>query len=580
MKVPLSKSGVPQKGTEGSNPSLSANFYSIHPMKKSSSGALTAEQHQAQDKRYAENHEYDYVFIGSGHSALVAASLLANAGNSVCMLEYHDRAGGYAHSFRSRDYWFCAQIHYTWNCGKDAKMWKFLEHLGLEKQLTWNLYDPNGYDHMVMPDGTRVRIPYGWDKLAENIEGAYPGQGLHVRRFTDIISKIREEMRFFPSGKIRWWQIPAQALQFKTMLRCRNKTVQDIFDECKLSREAQAVLIANAGDMGEAPERLSIFSYAGLFGGYNTGAYYPTNHFKGYIEGLVNFIESKDGCHIYYETEVTKINRANGKVTSVETKDGKTFTAKKGFICNMDPQAAAKKLIGWDAFPKQDQKKLDYEYSMTGLMIYLGLKDIDLRDYGFGKFNIWHLEDWDMNSMWREQAKHNFEKPWFFMSTPSLHTDEPGTTPPGGQILEIASFMGVEPFLQAKEKGYPEYMKLKMKMADRLLDLVEQRYVPNLRKHIVVKQIGSPTTNEDYCMAPMGNAYGSNMTPKQMGLGRLKAKTPWPNFWWCNASSGYAGIAGTLHTGITLYRDLTGDDFVKESELPTDEELIQALPTA
>ena len=125
-------------------------------MKKSSTGALTREQHEAQNKRYAENHEYDYVIIGTGHSALVVGSLLANAGNRVCMLEYHDRPGGYAHSFRTGDYWFCAQIHYTWNCGKGAKMWKFLEKLGLEEKLTWNLYDPKGYDHMVMPDGTRV----------------------------------------------------------------------------------------------------------------------------------------------------------------------------------------------------------------------------------------------------------------------------------------------------------------------------------------------------------------------------------------------------------------------------------------
>ena len=121
-------------------------------------------------------------------------------------------------------------------------------------------------------------------------------------------------------------------------------------------------------------------------------------------------------------------------------------------------------------------------------------------------------------------------------------------------------------------------MKLKMKMSDRLLDLVEERYIPNLRKHIVVKQVGSPTTNEDFCMAPMGNAYGSAMIPSQIGLGRLKSGTPWPNFWWCNASSGYAGIAGTLHTGIQLYMELTGDNFIDPQKLATDDQLIAALP--
>jgi all-trans-retinol 13,14-reductase len=549
--------------------------------KKSSTGALTQEQKEAQDARYAEGHDYDYVFIGTGHAALVSASLLAKAGNSVCMLEYHDVPGGYAHTFRAGDYQFCAQIHYTWNCGEGANMWHFLKKLGLEKEVTWNLYDPDGYDHMVMPDGTRVRIPYGWDKLAENIDAAYPGQKSHVKKFTNILSKIRKEMREFPSGKdVKWWEVLLKAYKFLTLLKYRNKTLQDVFDECGLSKEAQAVLIANAGDMGEPPKRLSIFPYAGLFGGYNTGAYYPTQHFKGYIDALVKNIESQDSSHIYYETEVTNVVVGNAKkIERVETKDGKIFTAKKGFICNMDPQQAAKKLIGWEKFPKKFQKQLDYDYSFSGLMLYLGLDDgIDLRDHGFGKFNIWHMEDWDMNEMWDKGAGLDFDKIWWFMSTPSLHSEDKTTTPAGGQILEIATFVSYDTFKKTQDASYAEYMKMKLEMADLLLDKIEEKHIPNLRNHIKVKQIGSPTTNEDFVLAPGGNAYGSAMTPKNLGLGRLKAWTPWDNFFWCNASSGFAGIAGTLHTGVQLYMDLTGDVFFTKDDLKTDEELIADLP--
>ena len=547
-------------------------------MKKSSTGALTKEQHEIQDQRYAEGHEYDYVIIGSGHSALVVGSLLAKAGNKICILEAHDVPGGYAHTFKAGDYSFCAQIHYTWSCGPGAKMYQFLEKLGLERKLTWNLYDSDGYDQMVMPDGQRVKIPYGWDRLAENIDAAYPGQKEKVVKFTGIMARLREEMRYFPEKKIHWWELPLKARKLRCLLKYRTRTLQEVFNECGLSPEAQAVLIANSGDLAEPPERLSVFCYAGLFGGYNTGAYYPTKHFQGYIGGLADFIKSQGG-QMYFETEVTKVNTEADRVIGVETKNGRTFTAKKGFICNMDPQAAAKRLIGWNKFPPREQKKLDYEYSLTGLMIYLGLDDkIDLRDHGFGNFNIWHLEQWDMNKMWREQKEMNFARPWFFMSTPTLHTEEPGMAPPGCQILEIASFMGYEPFRAVQRKSYGEYMKLKIKLADRLLDLVEERYLPDLRQHIVVKQIGSPTTNEDFCLAPKGNAYGSAMTPAQVGLSRLKARTPWPNFWWCNASSGYAGIAGTLHTGLQLYMDLSGDYFIDSQKLATDDELIAALP--
>ena len=32
--------------------------------------------------------------------------------------------------------------------------------------------------------------------------------------------------------------------------------------------------------------------------------------------------------------------------------------------------------------------KLDYEYSASNYMVYCVVKDLDLRDYGFGKWNV------------------------------------------------------------------------------------------------------------------------------------------------------------------------------------------------
>lgn len=540
-----------------------------------STGALTQEQHDAQNKRYAENHEYDYVIIGTGNSALTVGALLANAGHKICMLEMHDIAGGYLQNFKMGDYTFCAQVHYTWGCGPGGKMYEFLKKIGLEKEITWELYD-NGYDHMVMPDGKTVKIPYGFDKLAENIDAAYPGQKANVEKFGRILSKLRQEIKNFPQRPLKWHEYLLRWPQFMTLIKYRTKTLQHLFDECNLSKEAQAVLIANAGDMMEPPNELSIFAYTGLFGGYNTGAYYPTKHFKHYVDSLTNFIESKDGCHIYYETEVTKINVEGDNAVSVETKDGKTFTAKK-FICNQDPQSAAKNLIGWDKFPAQDQKNLSFEYSPSGMVIYLGLEGIDLRDYGFGRHNFWHLEQWDMNKMWEEQLAGNFERPWVFMSTPSLHTDEPGTTPEGGSVLEIATLTDYDSFAEAKKKGYGDYHRKKSALAERLLDWVEENYIPELRKYIKVKVVGTPTTNKDFVNATRGNAYGVRLTPEHMGIKKVRATTPWNNLYWCNATSGYGGVYGTCHTGVQLYMDLTGDIFFDNKNIPSDEDSIKEV---
>jgi all-trans-retinol 13,14-reductase len=543
-------------------------------MKKSSTGALTPEQHEEQNKRYAEGREYDYVIIGSGMSALTAGSLLAKSGKRVCMLEAHDVPGGYAHTFEMNGFKFCAQIHYIWGCGPGAKIYEFLKKIGLEKEVEFEPFALDGYDVMSMPDGKRVNLANGFDETLENIDKAYPGHRTGLEKFFGVMRQLRKEFSLFPNS-IGLKNLFRTIRECKTVIKYRNATLQTLFDECSLPKEIQAVLGGFLGDLASPPDEISIFPYVGLYGGYNSGAYAPVKHFEHYINSIAKVIVDSPGCDIYFETEVTKFNVNEGKIESVETNDGKMFKAPT-FLCNMDPQKAAK-MIGWDKFPESNKPALSYQYTPSAMTIYLGLKDIDLKDHGFGNFNIWHLGDWDLNKLWKEQEKGNYEKFWMFLSTPLLHSDYPGQAPEGHSILEIATLADFSRFGDLREEKYVDYMKLKMQYANIILDEVEKKYIPDLKKHIVVKTIGTPTTNRDYANAPQGNVYGSLMTPGNMGIKRLKSKTPFSNLLWCNASSGYAGIYGTVHTGVKMYEELTGDVFYDPRTAPSDEELISAL---
>ncbi|MDP3956118.1 MAG: NAD(P)/FAD-dependent oxidoreductase [bacterium] len=521
-------------------------------------------------------HRYDYLIVGTGNAALTFAALMANSGKRVLMFEAHDIPGGYAQSFKwGEDFYFCGQVHYIWGCAPGGRIYEFLKRVGLEKDITFELHNPDMYDRMVLPDGKRVGIPYGWNRLVTNIEKAYPGQGPTVKRFTNLIEKIRAEVRNLPDVEhIKWYQYITQGWRYPTLLKYRKRTLQQVFDEFKVPKEAQLVLIANAGDMMEPPERLSIFTFVGLFGGYNTGAYYPTKHFKYYIDRLAEFITSHKGCRILYKAEVTNIVTEGERVVGVETNGGKIYTA-KNYICNGDPQMFAE-MMGKEKFPEEYRKKLEYVYSPSGIMIYLGLKNANLREHGFGTFNTWHCEGWDMNQMWKEMGKGDFSNPWIFISTPTLHTSDKSTTPADCDIMEIAAYTEYGWLHSLREKDYAEYEKKKNELAEKMLDLVEKYYYPELRSKIVTKCVGSASSNEFWVKAPRGNAYGATFTPDQVGPGRLKAGTPWKNFWWCNATSGYAGMHGTASTGMDLYMQLTGDTFYNEKNSPTDDEKAEA----
>ena len=86
---------------------------------------------------------------------------------------------------------------------------------------------------------------------------------------------------------------------------------------------------------------------------------------------VISFVEEHDGA-IYFEEEAVNICTRDDAVTEVKTRSGKTFTA-KNYICNMDPQTAAG-LIGWEHFSRRDRRLIKYDYSDTGVMVYLGLK--------------------------------------------------------------------------------------------------------------------------------------------------------------------------------------------------------------
>jgi phytoene dehydrogenase-like protein len=216
-------------------------------------------------------------------------------------------------------------------------------------------------------------------------------------------------------------------------------------------------------------------------------------------------------------------------------------------------------LIGAAELPVSYLNELEYEYSHSGFTMYLGLKGCDLRDHGFGSFNVWHYPHDDINAMYDAQIeRRDLSNPWLFMSTPTLHTDEPGLAPPGHQILEIATSCSYEHFEEFRQRGRREYNREKVAVRNAILDVVEASYIPGLRDHLAIRVAGTPLTNERYCWSPRGNAYGAALTPANVSWPRVDFETPIPNLFLVNATAGYPSIGGTVSSGFRLYRQLSG----------------------
>jgi all-trans-retinol 13,14-reductase len=503
----------------------------------------------------------DYLIIGSGLSGLVFAALMAKAGKRVLVLEAHEHPGGFGHTFTmAKKYTFNAQLHYVWDCGEGDTVNRVLQKLDLDQEVTFERYDPDGFDHMRLP-GYALNIPGDPEILIQRLSGLFPEADDRLRQFIEEVEKTSAGLKVLSPPR-QPLALLKHAPEVLCALQYLNSTLQDVFDKFKLPQAAQTLLALQWPDFLLPPAQLSFYAWVILFKGYQKGAYYPTQHFERVIHSLVKVIETHGG-QILLNQEVIKFHLRDRTITGVETMDLNTQQTQQfsgdTVICNIDPQKAAK-MIGEDKFSKAVRRKLNYEYSASNFMAYCVVKDLDLRNYGFGTWNTFHSELADLNvAFTRMYAHHDYSQPSFAITTPTLLTTASRDCPEDCQIIEFLTVADYHYFQQLRIADPKAYRAKKQEILDAILDIVERDYLPNLRKHLVFQITGSPTTNERFCWCPQGNSYGSSLTPRNMGLGRLNQETSLNHFYFCNASSGYPGFAPTFWTGALLYQRLSGD---------------------
>jgi all-trans-retinol 13,14-reductase len=497
--------------------------------------------------------DFDDLLIGSGMAGLAVASLLANDGRRVGVLEAHDSPGGYAHSFRVKDYQFCAQVHYIFNCGEGESIHDLLSRLGLADQVPFVRLDPEGFDHIVVA-GDRFRIPNGLGKLQNRLSRRYPGAERPLRRYFEVISALGAELdgldvptRLSPSALLA-------AFRARHVLYYLRWTLQDLYDHVGMPPKLRAILAGQCGDYLLPPRDVSLLLHAALVTLYDRGAYYPKHHYGHFVDTLVGAVRRQPGCAVLLEHEVTRIETDGGRVTGVLTRNGERFTAQR-YISNADPRLTAR-LAGREHF-EADRRRLEYEYSCGTITLYLGLRGIDLRDHGFGSFNVWHYPHEDLNRQYDDQLlRHDLSNPWLFLSTPTLHSDAPGLCPPGDQILEVATACDHGRFAALRKRDRRAYNAEKKRIRERILDILEATYVPKLRDHLVMRVVGTPATNERFCRAPAGNSYGAVLTPANVGPGRRPFRSSLENLWLVNATAGFPSVAGAIGAGMRLHGEL------------------------
>jgi len=245
-------------------------------------------------------------------------------------------------------------------------------------------------------------------------------------------------------------------------------------------------------------------------------AYIPKYRSHGYTTALDAKIREFGG-KIEYNTRVTKILVENGKVVGVKTSNGDKIKTNY-VICNASPTLAYNKLI----CPKSEVPEIAYKevnaraHAVTSVVVYLGLdksaEELDLKDYSYFVFN-------NMNTDELYNSLNELKAPKV-QATICLNTAIPNCSPPGTCILSITTAFrpGVWDNVQPEE-----YVKVKNKIAEALINHFEIGTGISIREHIEEIEVATPQTFARFTGTYGGIVYGYEPDPWDSFIPRLMA---------------------------------------------------------
>jgi len=430
--------------------------------------------------------------IGAGFGGIALAIRLQSAGFQTTLVDNRDKPGGRAYVYHDKGYTFdggptvitdpdCLKELWTLS-GRDMADYIELLPVAPFYQLCWEDGDRFDYvnDLKVLEAQIAARNP-------EDLEG--------YRRFYDYTKDVYHE------GYEKLGTVPF--LNFKSMVAAAPQLIR---------LQAFKSVYSRVSDFIKDEKLRMVFSFHSLLVGgnpFSTSSIYTLIHAlereggvwfaKGgtgaLINGMIKLFEDLGG-EVRLSTEVADIHTENHQVTGISSTDGWSVNADM-IASNADVVHTYKNLLGHHSRGRRQGKTLAKKsHSMSLFVIYFGLKtehpDLKHHMVLFGP----RYED-HINEIFNDdKLADDFS---LYLHAPSVTDDS--LAPKGCSAYYVLSPV---PHLGHADVDWdvegPKYR-------DKILDYLEERYIPNLKRDLDTVRILTPFDFRDEMNAHHGSAF-------------------------------------------------------------------------